>query len=127
MESQETPQKIISHEELIKQRDDKLVALESELKTDPHAEWQTVPMVEGLSVELPKRAVIETEALIQDIKSHLVVFQSGPQSLMDHGDIARNPRTFGLTMKAIFEGVRDYEGLQKRIELQRGMTIYIRR
>lgn len=113
-----------SHEDIIKQRDTKLTELQAEITTNPEAEWREYEVAEGLKVKLPAKAVIEAEALVEDVSGHLELFQSGPGPLQDHGEIVRNPRSQSFIMSGIFQGNKDWGGIKVRLATQRGMTIY---
>ena len=124
LEVGETEKKPVrSHEDIIKDRNSKLTELKSEIEQNPEAKWTEYEVADGLKVKLPSEAVIEAETLIEDASSNLELFRSGPQALQDHGDIVRNPRSFGFIMSGIFEGNKDWEGIKVRTTLQRGMTI----
>jgi len=113
-----------SHEDIISGRDEKLNELKTSIETDPKAEWVNYEVAEGLEVKLPAQAVIEAEALVEDASTNLELFQNRPQALLEHGEVVRNPRSFGFVMSGIFEKNEDWDGIKVRVALQRGMTIY---
>jgi|SRR3989344_1268698 len=112
------------HEDIIKERDKKLSELNTEIVSNPESEWLEYNVAEGFKVKLPSRAVIEAEALIQDVSGNLKLFQGGPNTLRDHGDIVKNPLSISLIMSGIFQDNKDWEGIKVRIAIQRGMSLY---
>jgi hypothetical protein len=119
----EAPTTPPNHQDILTVRDNKLRVLEQEIRANPASEWTSFEAAPNVSIVLPTQALIETEALIDDASSHLEQFRSGSQVVEDHGDIVRNPRSYGFLMQGVFRGVTDWEGLKIRIALQRGMTL----
>lgn len=122
-EPQTETQTEITHEDILKKRDEELAVLRQRIQADPTAEWGQFSVSEGVVPRLPAQAVIEAQALIADASTHLDLFRSGVKPVQDHGDIILNPRNFGYLMEGVFRNVKDWDGLRVRIALQRGITL----
>jgi len=111
-----------SHQEIIKDKENKLAELRVKTERDPSSLWQEFKPVPELTVTIPSSALIEIDAMIEDLQTNLGLFQKDHTPIADHGHLFRNPRIFGFVMKAVFEGCKDWKGLRGRIALQAGLT-----